>query len=90
MGSKHDGKTRNWTKTLISVLWKFSMKPEAREIFTVKIRIQSGFYQNYSAEVKIIGIDRGSKICRKDRNQTNGPRSSRWLNACDQNVVSNV
>uniref|UniRef100_M4F5N4 Uncharacterized protein n=1 Tax=Brassica campestris TaxID=3711 RepID=M4F5N4_BRACM len=71
-----------------------SMKPEAGEIFTAKIRILSGVYQNYSANQngsgKIIGMDRRSKICRKDQNQTNGPRSSRWLIAWNQNVVSTV
>ncbi|KAF3570457.1 hypothetical protein F2Q69_00059568 [Brassica cretica] len=36
-GSKHDGKTQNWRKTLISVLWNFSGKPEAREIFSVSL-----------------------------------------------------
>ena len=70
------------------------MKPEAGEIFTAKIRILSGVYQNYSANQngsgKIIGMDRRSKICRKDQNQTNGPRSSRWLVAWNQNVVSTV
>ncbi|WZZ27506.1 hypothetical protein YC2023_010907 [Brassica napus] len=35
-GSKHDGKTRNWAKTLISVLGNFLGKPEAREIFFIK------------------------------------------------------
>ncbi|KAF2580103.1 hypothetical protein F2Q68_00005240 [Brassica cretica] len=39
---------------------------------------------------KIFGIDRGSEICRKDRNQTNGPRSTRWLGVSVQNVVSTV
>ena len=44
MESKHDGKTQNWTKTLISVLWKFLMKLKDREIFTAKVRIQIGVY----------------------------------------------
>ncbi|KAF3547388.1 hypothetical protein DY000_02006656 [Brassica cretica] len=39
---------------------------------------------------KIFGNDRGGKISRNDRNQTNGPRSSRCLVAWDQNVVSTV
>ena len=42
------------------------MKPDARGIFTVNIRIQSGVYSNYSVHQigseKIFGIDRGSKI----------------------------
>jgi len=38
-GSKHDGKIRSWAKTLISVLWNSSRKPEAREIFLDDIRI---------------------------------------------------
>ncbi|KAF2551734.1 hypothetical protein F2Q68_00033697 [Brassica cretica] len=32
----------------------------------------------------------GSEICRKDRNQTDGPRSTRWLGVSVQNVVSTV
>ncbi|KAF2608510.1 hypothetical protein F2Q68_00045764 [Brassica cretica] len=39
---------------------------------------------------KIFGIVRGSEIYRKDQNHANGPRSSRWLVAWDQNVVSTV
>ncbi|KAF2557340.1 hypothetical protein F2Q68_00016225 [Brassica cretica] len=39
---------------------------------------------------KIFGIDRGSEIYRNDRNQTNGPRSMRWLGVSVQNVVSAV
>ncbi|KAF3583828.1 hypothetical protein F2Q69_00030073 [Brassica cretica] len=39
---------------------------------------------------KIFGIDRGSEIYRKNRNQTNGPRSTRWLGVSVQNVVSTV
>ncbi|WZZ15077.1 hypothetical protein YC2023_108166 [Brassica napus] len=43
-------------------------------------------HQNESG--KIFGIDRGTEIYRKDRNRANGPRSSRWLFAWVQNVVS--
>ena len=39
-------KTRSWAKTLISVLWKFSSKPEAREIFSLKFRDQVEFIKN--------------------------------------------
>ena len=41
-------------------------------------------------EQKVFGINRGSEIYRKDRNQTNRPRSSRWLVAWVQNVVSTI
>ena len=44
--SKHDGKTRNYTKTLVSVLWKFSRKSEAREIFSLNFRDQVEFIKN--------------------------------------------
>ncbi|KAF3551104.1 hypothetical protein DY000_02008013 [Brassica cretica] len=37
-----------------------------------------------------IGRNPNFEICRKDRNQTNGPRSTRWLGVSVQNVVSTV
>ena len=43
-GSNHNRETRNLTRTLISVLWNFSIKLKGRKIFTVKVRIQSGVY----------------------------------------------
>ena len=48
-GSKHDGIEAQWEnpkldETLISVLWKSSMKPKDRETFTAKVRLQIGFY----------------------------------------------
>ena len=93
-GSKHDGKTRNRVKTLISALWNFSRKLEAWKIFSVKVRNILDFIKNYSAHQngsrKIFGIDRGSKIHRKDRNRANEPRSSRCLNAWVKDVVSSV
>ncbi|KAF3514175.1 hypothetical protein F2Q69_00007750 [Brassica cretica] len=47
-------------------------------------------FEHQNGSRKIFGIDRGSEICRKDRNQTNGPRSTRWLGVSIQNVVSTV
>ncbi|KAF3515237.1 hypothetical protein F2Q69_00004341 [Brassica cretica] len=44
--SKHDGKTRSWTKTVISVLWNFSEKPKAREIFTLKVKVSLEYIKN--------------------------------------------
>ncbi|KAF3547051.1 hypothetical protein DY000_02008456 [Brassica cretica] len=47
-------------------------------------------FEHQNGSRKIFGIDRGSEICRKDKNQTNGPRSTRWLGVNVQNVVSTV
>ena len=58
-------KTRSWAKTLISVLWNFSRKPEAREIFSLNFRYQVEFIKNVQSirkgVEKIFGIDRGRK-----------------------------
>ena len=80
---KHDMKTRHWAKNLISVIWNISGKSEPREIFSLNFRDQVDFIKNVQSNrkrvEKIFGIDRGTKIHRKGRNQTNGPRSSSWL-----------
>ncbi|KAF2608548.1 hypothetical protein F2Q68_00045354 [Brassica cretica] len=45
-------------------------------------------HQNES--IKIFGIDHGTRIHQKGQNRANRPRSSRWLELRDQNVVSTV
>ena len=91
MGSKHDRKTRNWAKTLISVLWNFS--GDSENIFHQGQKY-FGFYEEYSdhqnGSGKIVGIDHRSKICRNDRNQINKPRSSRWLDLWDKNMLATI
>ncbi|KAF3580989.1 hypothetical protein DY000_02029562 [Brassica cretica] len=47
-------------------------------------------FEHQNGSRKIFGIDRGSEIYRKDQNQTNRPRSTRWLGVSVQNVVSTV
>ncbi|KAF3528353.1 hypothetical protein DY000_02039476 [Brassica cretica] len=54
----------------------------------VWILLKYSEHQNGSR--KIFRIDRGSEICSKDRNQTNGPRSTSWLGVSVQNMVSTV
>ncbi|KAF3505030.1 hypothetical protein F2Q69_00042488 [Brassica cretica] len=45
-------------------------------------------HQNVS--IKIFGINRGSKICRKGRNRVNRPRTSRCIDACHLEVVNHL
>ena len=70
--SKHDGKIRSWTKTLIFVLWNFSGKPKAREIFTLKVKVSPDFIKN----IQFIRLDT-EKYLRliTDQNMPEGSKS---------------
>ena len=69
---KHDtfgsttGRPEIGRNTLISVLWNFSKKPEAREIFSLKIRFQVKFIKNIhsirTGVEKYLGLIAGRKF----------------------------
>ena len=68
-GSKHDGKTRSWSKTLISVFRNYWKKPEAREIFLEDLSIHLEFIKNIQrirmGAEKYSGLIAGQKFTRR-------------------------
>ena len=98
-GIKQDGKQARWENLKLGKNLNFGIMKffeEARgsgNIFHLGqkyFRVYEKYSDHQNGSEKIFGVNCGSEIYRKDRNQTNGPRSSRWLVAWVQNVVSAI
>ncbi|KAG5398152.1 hypothetical protein IGI04_019966, partial [Brassica rapa subsp. trilocularis] len=104
-GSKHDGKTQSLAKTLILGIIDFSKKPEAREIFSIKVRIHLEFIKNIhlirTGVEKYSGLIAGRKftgrveISRMDREARAGliyeiRTSTRCRETCDRSMLSDM
>ena len=83
-GSKHDRIEARWENPKLDENLNFSIMDVFDEA------IGSGNINRQRQSSEIFGINRGSEINRKYRNQDNGQRSSRWHVAWVQNVVETV